>query len=229
MATERPMASGPKRWFFDTWALFYDLPLVQRIVYRPPHDAVLAELRGRRCRRVLDIGCGTGQLAARLRRELPSTRVVGCDFSIGMLRRAKTRDGRASWVQGDAGRLPFRDGSFDTVVSTEAFHWFPDRRRALAELRRVLRPNGHLLLALVQPRFELAGRLVRLASRVVGQPMRWPTHGELARLVRAAGFGVDRQVTILRIPGALLLPPVLTVATARPRPLAAPHPQALAG
>jgi len=229
MPSERSMARGPKRWFFDAWSFFYDLPLVQRAVYRPPQDAVLAELRGRRCRFVLDVGCGTGQLAARLRRELPGTRVVGCDFSLGMLHQARARDRRASWVQGDAGRLPFRDGTFDAVVSTEAFHWFPDRRRALAELRRVLRPYGRLLLALVHPRFEIAGRLVRLASRAVGQPMRWPAHGELRRLVRAAGFDVERQVRILRVPGGLLLPPVLTVATVHEPRHAALHPQALAG
>lgn len=217
------MASGPKSWFFDAWSLVYDLPLVQRVVYRPPQDAVLRALGDAPCRTVLDVGCGTGQLAARLRRELPRTQIVGCDFSAGMLAAARARDRRADWVQGDAGRLPFADAAFDAVVSTEAFHWFPDPRRALAEFRRVLRPGGRLLLALVNPRFPAIGRIVEMASRVVGQPFRWPTRDELRDVVQAAGFHVERQVRIIRLPGAILLPPALTVATVPPPKSRAPR------
>jgi ubiquinone/menaquinone biosynthesis C-methylase UbiE len=217
------MRRGPTRRFFDAWAWVYDLPPVQRVVYRPPQDAVLRALRDAPVRAVLDVGCGTGQLAARLRGEFPCAQVVGCDFSRGMLRAARARDGRTAWVQGDAGCLPFADGTFDAVVSTEAFHWFPDPRRALAEFRRVLRPAGRLLLALVNPRFTATGRLAELASGVAGQPMRWPTRGELRRRVQAAGFHVDRQVPIVRLPGALLLPPALTVATVRPTESRAPE------
>ena len=116
-------------------------------------------------------------------------------------------------MQGDAGRLPFRRAAFDALVSTEAFHWFPDQRAALAEFRRVLRPGGRLLLAVVNPRFALAGRLMQLASRVVGEPFYWPTASEIRRQMEAAGFRVERQVRLFRLPGGILLPPVLTVAT----------------
>jgi ubiquinone/menaquinone biosynthesis C-methylase UbiE len=213
MASEQASGGGPKRWLFDTWARFYDLPWVQRAVYRPPHDAVLAELRGARCRRALDVGCGTGQLAARLRSELPGLHVVGCDFSGGMLHHALARDRTASWVQGDAGRLPFASETFDAVVSTEAFHWFPDPRGTLAEFRRVLRPQGRLLLALVNPRFSLTGRILHLASRAIGEPFYWPTASEMRHQVRASGFHIERQLRVFRLPGVLLPPLVLTVAS----------------
>ena len=140
-----------------------------------------------------------------------------------MLAEARVRDRHTDWVQGDAGRLPFADAAFDAVVSTEAFHWFPDPGRALAEFRRVLRPAGRLLLALVNPRFAATGRIVELASRVVGQPFRWPTRDELRDLVQAAGFHVECQVPIVRLPGAILLPPALTVATVPPPKSRAPR------
>jgi ubiquinone/menaquinone biosynthesis C-methylase UbiE len=202
---------GPSRWFFDAWSFIYDLPFVQRATYRPVHNAVLPALHAAHTRRVLDIGCGTGQLAARIRRTLPTVDVVGCDFSAGMLQRAAARSQTIDWVRGDAGRLPFRDGAFDAVVSTEAFHWFPDQDAALAELFRVLAPGGRLLLALVNPPTALVSEVMHAGSRLVGEPFYWPTTGQMRQRVEKAGFQVESQRRIFRLPG-FLLPPVLTCA-----------------
>ena len=217
MPTDGPGA-GPTRGFFDAWSRVYDFPLVQLATYRPVHDAVLRTLAAEPCARVLDVGCGTGRLAARLI-DTPGVRsVVGCDFSAGMLAHAAERlraasagSTRVALVRGDATRLPFADGSFDAAVSTEAFHWFPDQGAALRELGRVLRPNGRLLLALVSPPFEIVADVVEIGMRLVGQPLWWTTPSRLRAQVESAGFRVERQRRIFRIPG-FLLPPMLTVA-----------------
>jgi len=208
---------GPKPWFFDTWALFYDLPLVQRLTYRPVQDAVLGALRRTRPRRVLDVGCGTGLFASRLGRELAGATVVGCDFSHGMLRQAAAHARDAPWVQGNALHLPFRDASFDAVVCTEAFHWFPDQRLALAEFFRVLVPGGRALVALVNPPLAAVSAAMRAASRLVGEPFYWPTRAEMRRQVESVGFHVEAQRWVFRVPAGFLLPPVLTLAR-RPAP-----------
>jgi ubiquinone/menaquinone biosynthesis C-methylase UbiE len=210
------MPDGPSRGFFDAWSTIYDLPLVQRLTYRPVQDAVVAAVRTLAPRRVLDVGCGTGLLASRLRRELPGTLVVGCDFSRGMLLQARTRAGDAGWVQGDALHLPVRDGSVDAVVSTEAFHWFPDQQRALAEFHRALAVGGHALVAIINTPNDFVRAAVHLGSRAIGQPADWPTHAAMRRLFEAAGFRVERQHRVFRIPAGLLLPPVLTVAQRLP-------------
>ena len=207
---------GPQRWFFDAWALVYDFPLVQWATYRPVHDAVLQALRAPSCRRILDLGCGTGQLAARIAQAFPKARVVGCDFSAGMLRRAMARDDAGRWVQGDAASLPFRDAAFDAIVSTEAFHWFPDQDAALAECFRVLTPGGRLLLAFVNTPAELVSDVMHAGSRLVGEPFYWPTTRQMRRRVEAAGFRVEDQRRVFRLPGFLLLP-VLTRAVRAPR------------
>ncbi len=210
-------SAGPTRGFFDAWSRVYDFPLVQRATYKPVHDAVLRALAAGPRARVLDIGCGTGRLAERLTTADGVRSIVGCDFSAGMLANAAERlaapraTGVASLVRGDATCLPFADAAFDAAVSTEAFHWFPDQDAALRELRRVLRPGGRLLLALVSPPFELIADIFEVGMRAVGQPLWWTTPSRLAGQVERAGFVVERQHRVFRIPG-FLLPPALTVA-----------------
>lgn len=205
------MATGPSRSLFDLWSGFYEIPIVQRLTYRPVQDAVVAALRTDRPRSVIDVGCGTGLLASRLSQELGDGVLVGCDFSHGMLVHAREHGAPVSWVQGDAQCLPFRDASADAIVSTEAFHWFPDQRRALSEFFRVLAPGGRLLVALVNTPSEAVRTLFRLGSRAIGQPFDWPTQAEMRELFEGAGFEVESQRRVYRIPAGLLLPPVLTV------------------
>ena len=214
---------GAKPRFFDLWSYVYDAPWVQRLTYRPLHDAVLAALPETRQPRVLDVGCGTGQLCNRLRHALPGAPIVGCDFSGGMLRHAAARSpgsARIGWVRSDAQALPFRDGSFDVLVSTEAFHWFPDQQRALAEFYRVLAPEGRLLLALMNAPVEWLTRMGHAGSQLLGEPAIWPTRQRLREQAEHAGFRVERQSRVYRIPLGVTLPPTLMLAVRPSAPLA---------
>lgn len=90
--------------------------------------------------RVLEAGCGTGLVLSRI----GARSRVGADISSGMLARARARGHRV--VQSDLTRLPFRDGAFDVVCSFKVLAHVPDRAAALAELARVTRPGGKLVL-----------------------------------------------------------------------------------
>jgi SAM-dependent methyltransferase len=211
LAGQSTSPPGAQRWFFDAWSRVYDAPLVQRATYRPVQDAVMEALGVGLHGRVLDVGCGTGQLACRVIDTFPRARVVGCDFSHGMLAQAAARVPAVPWVQGDACRLPFADRVFDVIVSTEAFHWFPDQRAALAELFRVLRPGGRLFVGVITTPAAPLGAAVHLGSRLVGEPFYWPSNRQMHEWVGAAGFRIERQERVYRLPG-LLLPPLLTCA-----------------
>src|SRR5438105_2159514 len=91
--------------------------------------------------RTLDVGTGTG-------RNLPlfpaGTFVVAVDPSLVALRRARRRAPRVAVIAASAEALPFRDGVFDTIVSSLAFCSVTNPVRGLAEVRRVLHPSGHL-------------------------------------------------------------------------------------
>jgi ubiquinone/menaquinone biosynthesis C-methylase UbiE len=98
--------------------------------------------------RVLDLAAGTGELAHRLHRDQPSAAVVAVDASLPMLRQATSKQSSPGWlpVQASADRLPFPEAAFDHVACINAFHRFTRPERAMAEIRRVLRPGGQLTL-----------------------------------------------------------------------------------
>jgi SAM-dependent methyltransferase len=103
-------------------------------------DAV-AEVRPRR---VLEVGCGPGEAAERIGRELDAD-VVALDLSPRMVELARSR-GVVARV-GDVQDLPFADGAFDCVLAAWMLFHVPDLDRALAEVARVLRPGGRLVAA----------------------------------------------------------------------------------
>jgi demethylmenaquinone methyltransferase/2-methoxy-6-polyprenyl-1,4-benzoquinol methylase len=114
--------------------------------------------RERPTRRILDIGCGTGDLAVLAAHRFPHAQVIGEDFTRAMLARAAARndlpglDGRVSFGRASALRLPFRDGTFDVVMSAFVFRNLPRLPDAIAELRRVIAPGGTLLtLEITEP------------------------------------------------------------------------------
>jgi demethylmenaquinone methyltransferase/2-methoxy-6-polyprenyl-1,4-benzoquinol methylase len=93
---------------------------------------------------VLDLACGTGDLAALARRR--GARVLGVDFAGVMLREARRRGVDAAWLQADAERLPLPDRSVDAVVCGFALRNFVSLTPIFAELARVLRPGGRMAL-----------------------------------------------------------------------------------
>ncbi len=110
------------------------------------HVATQADLKGKR---VLEISCGHGGGASFLTRTLQPEAYVGLDLNPAGVRfcQQRHRVPGLSFVQGDAGKLPFADASFDAVINVEASHCYPDFPRFLAEVARVLRPGGYFLYA----------------------------------------------------------------------------------
>ncbi len=157
--------------------------------------------------RVLDLGCGTGDMLALLALLAGRARPVGMDVSSQMLARAQARLGsRAGLVRGSAFRLPFASGSFQGAVSAFVLRNLRDLEGAMAELARVVAPGGRIALLdateprrLLRPAFDLYFRLAAPAlGALIGKRNAYaylaaslaqiPPPAEVCRLLTTAGF-----------------------------------------
>ncbi len=163
--------------------------------------------------RVLDVGCGTGDLSRQAARHFPTGRIVGIDVTPEMLDRAEARTlrhregGRIDFGAATALRLPFRSASFDLVMSAFVVRNLPNLPNALRELRRVTADGGTLLTLEIteptSPRFRALfhayfDTVVPWLGGIVGSegPYRYlpeslrslPGRGEMARMMRESGF-----------------------------------------
>ncbi|MDR5867106.1 malonyl-ACP O-methyltransferase [Halomonas koreensis] len=106
-----------------------------------------------RAERVLDLGCGPGEMTAELaRRYAGGDAVTGLDLAPGMLEEARRRHGTTiRWLCADAEALPLATAGIDLAVSNLAIQWCPDLEAVLGELHRVLRPGGRALINTLGP------------------------------------------------------------------------------
>ncbi len=170
--------------------------------------------------RVLDVATGTGDLAVELRGR--GADVVGLDFSAGMLERARHKDPAITWQEGDAQALPYADGEFAAATVGFGARNFGDLERGLAEMVRVVRPGGRVVvLEITTPTrpplstfFALwFDRVVPLIGRVAGDPdayaylpssvKRFPDAHTLAGLL--AGLGLTEVRYVLTAGGIIAL------------------------
>jgi len=187
---------------------------------------IFSEVLRRPGAEVLDLCCGTGDMAFALHRRLTTptnakaalvggpgtgapTRIIGADFSHAMLVRAEQKSGDRNirWVEADALNLPFATGQFQLVTSAFGFRNLANYDRGLAEIYRVLAPNGEVgILDFGEPK-GLLGKLYRVYFRRVlpaigtfisgvrgpysylpASVLRFPSPDEMLERMRAAGF-----------------------------------------
>ncbi|MEX0833837.1 MAG: methyltransferase domain-containing protein [Actinomycetota bacterium] len=182
-----------QRW--DDWAPTYDRSWFQRGFFRKVHDGVLEALSPAKGERILDVGCGTGNLAMRIAGQ--GARVAGADAAPAMLLEAasKGRGRLLGLVAAVAEQLPFAEGAFDAAVTVMSAHHWVDPKAGVGELARVLHPGGRVVLADIGRLGPLVDLLRRVFVANTEHHSGW-TPAELAALLYMAGFRNARMRTM---------------------------------
>ncbi len=156
--------------------------------YRTLRAEVLAAIKPTRANfDLLDAGCGSGGMLSRIHEQFPQATLTGLDFSERALELTRGRATGATLLQGRVDQLPFGEAQFDCVLSLDVLVVRGvDDRAAMAEMFRVLRPGGQLILNL--PAFDfLRGRHDAAVNNI-----RRETKTRVGALLRAAGFRLER-------------------------------------
>jgi ubiquinone/menaquinone biosynthesis C-methylase UbiE len=174
---------------FDLQARDYDEAPYGRHARRL-HGEVIAAVETFAFADVLDVGCGTGATLEAIVRAHPLARAWGVDLSSAMLDVARERLGGLALLEtADAEQLPFRDRCIDLVTCVDSLHHYPDPAAALAEMHRVTRPGGGLVIgewSMAAPARQLMNLLL---PRLPGGDVRIYSPGELMALAEAADYG----------------------------------------
>lgn len=199
LASRQPTGHGsaPDRRYLPGMGLDWLLPLydpfTRLIGIEPAHRKLAGQAELGSAQRVLEIGCGTGNLALLVKRSYPQLEVVGLDPDPKALARARRKALAAGFSlqfdRGFADQLPYPDGSFDRVLSALMFHHLDQDQRiaSLREALRVLRPDGSLhLMDFGGDSHHLHG-LTRLARRSPMLQDNWDDR--VPAMLRDAGFG----------------------------------------
>ncbi|MEW9121613.1 MAG: class I SAM-dependent methyltransferase [Thermotaleaceae bacterium] len=138
---------------WDFWAQRYEGLWVQKFSLGPTRREIIKYLKKLlkkdKSYRILDMGCGIGQLLGEIQSQFHGYRIelMGVDFSKEMIQRAKDRHSDIPYRQMDVKDIPFLKEPFDIILCTHSFPYYKDQKKALKDFKGLLKEDGYLLLA----------------------------------------------------------------------------------
>ncbi len=178
-----------KRKFFDDLAGEWDDLFYKDTEINRKMDKLILNYKINQGSRILDLGCGTGVISSRLA-ELTGRKgkVVGCDYSLAMLKTAGKKARGLQFICADARRLPFQSASFENVVCFSCFPHFEDKQEVLKEMHRIIKEGGHLIISHLLSSREISRVHRRVKGAVVHDKI--PTRRWMRDSLKNSGFKI---------------------------------------
>lgn len=134
---------------FDKWSKTYDHGIWKKY-FDAGYTKVLRAVKIKDGSTILDLGCGTGDLAYKINKYSKKSKIIGLDLSEAMLDVAKFKRGKEDkniiFQKGNSESLPFQDDYFDYIFCLNSFHHYANYKKALQEIHRVLKNDGFFIL-----------------------------------------------------------------------------------
>jgi ubiquinone/menaquinone biosynthesis C-methylase UbiE len=182
---------------FNEWSKKYDRSILQFLMFRRSHNMFINSImRDARKIKILDVGCGTGEFAMKLKSCKKDADVYGMDISPDMIGIAKAKFGGAvNFRVGDVENMPYEDNSFDYLTCSHSFHHYPRKKKAAGEMFRILKDGGRVMI-IDGYKDNLLGRII--FDLIIAAHERGVHHlrsGQFARILEGAGFRKITQET----------------------------------
>lgn len=180
---------------WDFWAKRYKNLWVQKYSLKPTRDRIKALINTQdyKSKKLLDIGCGTGQLLSELD-DLENLSLSGLDFSKEMIRQSKKANLNAKHYHMDVDDLDQVNDKFDIITCSHSLPYYKNKRRTLEKISQILDDNGKTYIAFASGE-SLVDRLILLFVKVTTGPAKYPSDLEFRRLIEGI-FLIDEYETI---------------------------------
>jgi demethylmenaquinone methyltransferase/2-methoxy-6-polyprenyl-1,4-benzoquinol methylase len=183
---------------FNSIAHKYDVmnDVISLGLHRRVKTAALGQLNIPAGAKILDLCCGTGDLARIVKKIQPQAEVTGVDFSAQMLEIARTQCANITLLQDDVNQLRFDNGSFDIVTMGFGLRNVEDKEKALAQIHRLLKPGGQFLHLdfgeknFISSLFDFCVQLFlpQPYDYLISSKQAFPPPEQLIKTIEAAGF-----------------------------------------
>ena len=133
---------------WDFWAKYYDRLWVQHVSLKPTRTEIIRNIIPKKNLKLLDIGCGTGQLLGDIRLNFADHEIdyTGVDQSGEMINEARQKFPSDNFIESDVSDYIKTEEQFDIIVCSHAFPYFPDKQEVLNGFKKMLKTGGTLLL-----------------------------------------------------------------------------------
>lgn len=187
---------------FNKWSKSYDSG-IWNIYFQAAIERAL-KLTSIKNKRILDLSCGTGNLLVKACIKYQANEAVGLDLSPEMLKKAATKvsaaelSNKISFVESEAGHIPYPQSHFDVVFCLNAFHHYTNQSQTIKEVNRVLKSGGFFILLDPFSNNMIRGLWIRLIKKAFREPFaRFLTREEIKNLVAELNFTQVLQMNFL--------------------------------